>query len=188
MGRAVRGANTVSAVEHSSHKDEAIAGVSGVILPGAPDIRVGGIGEIIDMRHDSTDDNGDKHTTQNEDHSKVTDIRKELVHEEDDAAAHPGANDEADEDVPRLGDEAGMHEGVHGDSLLTQDGRHGRSTQDPRQTVPETRKETTDTAIFSRRDGSPVVDTTGRGHSRRQFRNGCSNQPVANRNRNTASC
>lgn len=110
------------------------------------------------MRHHGTDDDSDQHTGKNEEHAKIPDVREEAVHEEHNAAAHPGADDEADERVPGVRHEGRMHERVHGDGLLTQDGRHGGSTQDPRKTVPESSKETADTAMLSSGDRSPVVD------------------------------
>lgn len=84
-----------------------------MICPRTPDIRVRRVLEVVDMRHNSANDNRNEHTGENEKASQITDKRKETVHEEDDKAAQPGADNEADERMPSLRHEAGMHEGVH---------------------------------------------------------------------------
>ena len=100
MRGAVRGSNTVSAVEHSCNKDEPLTRVSRSILPIAPDEIVGRIRLTIHIGHDCTDDYADEDTGKDEKHAKVSDVREEPVQEKDDAAADPSANDESDEDVP----------------------------------------------------------------------------------------
>lgn len=109
------------------------------------------------MGHDGTDNDCNEHTRKDEEHSKVADMREKPVHEKDDGAAKPCTDDKADKYVPRLGHESGMHQGIHGDSLLSQNSRHRSSTEDPGQTVPEAREKTACSAILPRCDGSPVV-------------------------------
>lgn len=118
MRRAIGGAHTVGSVEHTGNKDKALTRISGVVLPTAPDIFACGIASALDMGHDRTHDDGDQHTGQDEEHPKITDMREKPVHEENDAATKPCADDEAHKDMPCLRDEAWMHEGIHGDSLL----------------------------------------------------------------------
>lgn len=185
MRGAVGGSNTVSAVEHSRNKDEPLARVPCSILPFAPDKVVGRIRLAIHIGHNCTDDDADEDTGKDEKHAKVSDVREKPVQEKDNTAADPGADDEADEDVPRLWLKTGMHQRIHGDDLLTQNRRHGSSAQNPGKAIPESSEETTYTAIFSCSDGGPVVDTTGRRHTRCQFRNRRSNQPVTDRNSDT---
>lgn len=74
------------------------------------------------MGHNGAYDDGNEHTGQDEEAAKVADVGKESVHKEHDATAQPCADDEAHEDMPRLFNVTGMHEGVHGDSLLAEDG------------------------------------------------------------------
>lgn len=110
------------------------------------------------MRHHSADNNGDEHAGQDKERSEVSDMGQEPVHKQDGATAHPGADDHADENVPRLGSETRVHESIHGDGLLAQDEGHGGGTEDPGQAVPETGEETTGATILSSSNRSPVVD------------------------------
>lgn len=128
MRGAVRGSNTVSAVEHSCNKDEPLARIPRSILPFAPDKVVGRVRLTIHIGHDCTDDDGDEDTGKDEKHAKISDVREKPVQEKDDTAADPGADDKADEDVPRLGLKTGMHKRIHRDDLLTQNRRHRSRT------------------------------------------------------------
>lgn len=173
--RQVRGAvgssHTVSTVKHSSHKDKPLILIASSILPFAPDKVVGRIWLAVDMRHDRADDDRDEDTSEDKEHAQIADVWQNAVQEQDDAATDPCADDETDEDMPGFRDEAGIHESVHRNGLLTEDRRHRCSTQDPSKTVPETSEEATRTTILSSGNRSPVVNTTGRRHARCELRN-----------------
>lgn len=110
------------------------------------------------MRHDGADDNRHKHACEDEKATEIADVGQESVHEENNTAAHPGTDDEADENMPRLRDKAWVHERIHGDGLLAQDRGHGRCAEDPGKEVPESSEKTAYTAIFPGGDGGPVID------------------------------
>lgn len=165
MRGAVRSSNTVRSVEHTCNENKSIARVSRPVLPLAPNKVIARIRLAIHMRHDRTHDNGDEDTSKDEKHTQVTNIREDPVQEENDTAAEPGADDEADEDMPRFWFEAGMHKSIHGDGLLAQDRRHRGGPQNPGKTVPKTGEEPTQTTVFSSGDRSPMVNTTGRRHT-----------------------
>lgn len=179
VGGAVRGADTVSTVEHTHDKDEALLLVASSVVPGLPDILVGHVSGTVDMGHHSADNDGDEDTSQNEEHANVTNEGQPTVHEQDDAAAKPSAKQEADEHVPGLRNEVRVHHRIHGHGLLGHDQTHGGSTQNPRQTVPPASKEAANTTILASGNRSPVIDTTGRGHTRCQLGDRGSHQPVA---------
>lgn len=158
MGRTIRCAHAVGAVEHSSHEDESLTRVSGLVGPRPPDVVIGGVRESVDMGHNGTDDDGNEDTGKDEETADVPDIRKDSVQEEYNATAHPGADDEAYKDMPRLRDEAGVHERIHGDSLLSQNGGHGRGPEDPGEAVPKSGEKPARATIFPSSDGGPVID------------------------------
>ena len=172
VGRAVGGAHTVGAVEHAHDEDESLRGVPGSIAPCLPDILVGHVPITIDVRHDGADNDGDEHPRQDEKHTEVSDIRQPAVHEQDNGTADPSTDQEPDKDIPGLGNEARVHQGVHGHRLLGHDQTHGGRTEDPCQTIPPAGKEAAGSSILSRRHRRPVVDTTRRGHARCQLGNG----------------
>lgn len=110
------------------------------------------------MGHAGADNDDDEHTGQNEEPPEVVQLREEAVHEQDDRAAQPCADDETDENMPCLHLKSGVHKRIHRDSLLSEDGRHRGAAQDPGQAVPPAREETADAAVFAGSDRSPVVD------------------------------
>jgi hypothetical protein len=110
------------------------------------------------MGHAGTDDDGDEHTGQDEESSEVVHLRQEAVQEQHNGAAKPCADDEADENVPRLQLEPGMHQRIHGNRLLSQDSRYRSTSKNPSQTVPPTGEESTDTTVLSSSYRSPVVN------------------------------
>lgn len=171
MRGAIGSSHTVSTVEHSCDKDKPLTLVARSILPFAPDKVVGRIRLAVDMGHDCADDNRNEDTSKNEEHAQVADVWKNAVQEQDDAAADPCADDETDEYMPGFRYEAWVHKGIHRNGLLAEDRRHRSSTQYPSKTVPETSEETTRTTILSSGDRSPVINTTGRRHTRCQLRN-----------------
>lgn len=187
MRGAVSVSNTVRTIQHSSNENEPLARISSPIGPLAPDEVISCIRLAVHMGHNRADNNGDKDTSQDEEHAKIADIRKNAVHKEDDKAADPRTDDEADEELPSLRFKTGVHERVHGDGLLTQNRRHRRSAQDPSKTIPPSSEKATYTTIFPGGDRSPMVDATGRGHTRCQLRDGRCYQPVADRNSNAIS-
>lgn len=157
MRRAVGVAHTVGSIKHSSDKHKPLAGIPGLVGPSAPDVLVGRILESVDMRHHGAYNDRDEHTGENEEAAHAADERKDPVQKEHNATAQPSADDEAHEAMPRLGDEPGMHERVHRYGLLAQNGRHGGGTQNPRETVPKSGKETPAATIFPCGDGRPVI-------------------------------
>lgn len=178
VGRAVRGSDTVSTVEHTHHKDETLLLVASLVIPLLPYIVVGVVGGTVDVWHDSADNDRDENTSEDEEHASITDVRQDAVQEQNDAAAHPGADDEADEDLPGRQFEVGVHQRIHRDRLLGHDEAHRGSTQNPCQTVPPTSEEPTHTTILSGCDRRPVVNTTGRRHTGSQFGKRSSHHPV----------
>ena len=166
---AIRGSDTVGTVQHAHDEDEALLRVVGLVGPFLPHGVVGAVFEAVDMRHHSAHDDGDEDAGQDQEHANVTDEWQEAVHEEHGAAAEPGADDETDEEVPRLRLEARVHQGIHRYGLLGHDQGHGGCAEDPSQTIPPAGEETTHATILAGRDGSPMVDATGRGHARCKF-------------------
>lgn len=171
MRGAVGSSHTVSTVEHSCNKNKSLTLVASSILPFAPDKVVGRIRLAVHVGHDCADEDRNEDTSEDKKHAQVTDVWKDAVQEQDDATTDPCADDETDEYMPGFRYEAGIHEGVHGNGLLAEDRRHRSSTQYPSKTVPETSEETTRTTILSSGDRSPVVNTTGRRHTRCQLCN-----------------
>lgn len=76
------------------------------------------------MGHHSAHDDGDEHTSENEEHAEIANVGKEAVHEKHNAAASPGTEEEADKGHPLFGLETGVHELIHGDGLLGQNQGH----------------------------------------------------------------
>lgn len=128
VGRAVRGTDTVSTVEHTHDKDEALLRVTSRVLPVLPNILVGHVSSTVDMRHHSADNDGDEDTRQDEEHANVTNEGQPAVHEQHDRAANPSADDETEENVPGLGNEVRVHQRIHRHGLLGHDQTHRGST------------------------------------------------------------
>lgn len=66
MGDDIGGADGEGAVEHSQAEDEAIAAVSGLVEPVAPDEVVRGVGLSVDVGHHGADNDGDEEATDDE--------------------------------------------------------------------------------------------------------------------------
>lgn len=120
MRGAIRSSHTVSTVEHSCNKDKPLTLVASSVLPFVPDKVVGRIRLAVHMRHDRADDDGDEDTGEDKEHAQVANVGKDSVQKQDDTAAQPGADDEADEDMPGFGFKARVHERVHGNGLLAE--------------------------------------------------------------------
>lgn len=118
MGRAVRCANGVGTVKHTGNENETIARVPSRVRPGPPNILVRGIRDAVDMGHAGADNNGDENTGQDEEPSQVVQLGEEAVQEQNNRAAQPGADDEADKDMPGLHLKSWVHQRIHGDGLL----------------------------------------------------------------------
>lgn len=112
------------------------------------------------MRHHGAHDDSDEHTSENEEHSEVTNVWQEPVHEEHDAAAEPRAKKEGDKSIPCRRGEVGVGHHIHGHRLLSHDQRHRGGTKSPRETVPPSCEETTHATVLASGDRGPVVDTT----------------------------
>lgn len=122
MGDTVSASYCVCTVEHASGEDKTIAGVSGTVDPVFPHEIVCGVWNIVDRRHNRTDDDGDKDSRQNEEAAEVSDDRKCLVCKQNCAAANPGTDQIAHKDVPRLYHKLWVEDAVHADCLVPQNG------------------------------------------------------------------
>lgn len=113
MCNCVDWSNTECSIEHAGNKDEAIR-ISNISNPVFPHKRRRRMRRSsTSTGHDCNNDDSDDETSQNDKHSKLVQVGHGTVGQADASAGDPRGDDICDKDVPRLGDEIGMVEGVH---------------------------------------------------------------------------
>lgn len=158
MGDQIRGTDGISTVEHSQQENEAVALVSGLILPVPPDGMVGSIAFTGDMRQYRTHYNGHKDPNDDEEAAEQLNRRKGPVHVQHGETGDPGNEDVGDKHLPPLCLEPVMHHRIHGDCLRGYDLQLRSECQKPRQAIPPAGEPAASAPVSSGSDGSPMVD------------------------------
>lgn len=109
------------------------------------------------MGHGGTDDDGDQDPDDDEINAQGFQHGEQSIGEQDRRTRYPCANEITHQNVPFLDHKVCVEGRVHGNSLVSQDGRDGGAACDPTQKVPPPRKPATRTSIFSGGDCRPVI-------------------------------
>ncbi len=93
-------------------------------------------GGVAAARHDGDDDDGDEEPQEDGGDADLVEHRHGAVGEAHGRAGKPGGQDVDDENVPGLGDEGGVVDGVHLHDRVGEDGPGAGGAEDPGQVVP----------------------------------------------------
>ena len=167
-------ANGVSAVQHTEQKDESVARVPCRIGPLSPHKGVGS----VHRRHGCADNDGNQNAGNDKESPSLLQHREDPIGKKHAETSQPIDNDISNKDVPSLRHEFRVESRVHGHRLCPNDFGRGGDSEDPSEEIPPSRKPATNAPILPRRDGRPVVHSTGRRHRGSELRDGSGDEPV----------
>lgn len=102
-----------------------------MIVPAAPHRCAGRVRDAPDMRHDGTDDDGHQDTQDGEVNAQGCQQGEHSIGEQNDPTCQPRANEITHQNVPFLEHEVRVEGRVHGNGLVSQDGRQGGAARNP---------------------------------------------------------